>query len=132
MVRVCQWCFVREQPPMGMAVIWSLLLTLALLAANVSVSASTNMNITVSPDRGDGARMSWIQMADTPTGLEVNFYGYDTTLGGTCGDLDNFVFNTIASGLDRTGPHNIRVTMEFVRSRVPDCRIRPNRYIVST
>lgn len=83
-------------------------------ASTVPGAEQSGLNITVSPDRGDGARMSWIQMADTPTGLEVNFYGYDTTLGGTCGDLDNFVFNTIASGLDRTVPHNIRVTMEFV------------------
>ncbi|MCB8924851.1 MAG: right-handed parallel beta-helix repeat-containing protein [Ardenticatenaceae bacterium] len=71
------------------------------------------LSIIVSPDRGDGARMSWIQMADTPAGLEVNFYGYDTTLGGTCGDLDNFVYATVATGLDRTVPHNIRVTMAF-------------------
>ncbi len=82
-------------------------------ASTVPSAEQSGLSITVSPDRGDGARMSWIQMADTGTGLEVNFYGYDTTLGGTCDDLDNFVYTTVASGLDRTVPHNIRVTMAF-------------------
>ncbi len=83
-------------------------------ASTVPGAEQPGLSITVSPDRGDGARMSWIQMADTPTGLAVNFYGYDTSLGGTCQDLTNFVYTTVASGLDRTVPHNIRITMEFV------------------
>jgi len=52
-------------------------------------------------------------MADTPTGLTVNFYGYDTTLGGTCDDVNNFVFVEVVNDLDRTVPHNIKVTMQF-------------------
>jgi len=69
------------------------------------------LSVVASPDRGDGARMSWIEMADTPDGLAVNFYGYDPTLGGTCSDLTNFVYTEIASGLDRTQPHSIIVEM---------------------
>ena len=30
--------------------------------------------LSVSPDRGDGARMSYLGFADTPTGITVNFY----------------------------------------------------------
>ena len=82
-------------------------------ASTVTTTEQAGLQVTVSPDRGDGARMSWIQMADTPTGLAVNFYGYDTTLGGTCSDLTNFVYVEVASGLDRTIPHNIKVTMQF-------------------
>jgi len=83
-------------------------------ASAVPGSEQAGLTVTVSPDRGDGARMSWIQMADTPSGLEVNFYGYDTSLGGTCSDLTNFVFTTVATGLDRSVPHTLKVTMEFV------------------
>ncbi len=82
-------------------------------ASTVTTTEQAGLQVVVSPDRGDGARMSWIQMADTPTGLAVNFYGYNTTLGGTCSDLDNFVYVAVASGLDRAVPHNIKVTMQF-------------------
>jgi len=63
------------------------------------------LSVVASPDRGDGARMSWIQMADAADGLQVNFYDY------AAGD---FRYTTVASGLDRAVPHTIRVTMHFV------------------
>ncbi len=74
-----------------------------------------------SPDRGDGARMSWVQMRDTPTGLEVNFIDYrdrkpfGKTLGDPngCGDEDEFVESNVAKNLDRTVPHSIVMTMRF-------------------
>lgn len=69
------------------------------------------LQVVASPDRGDGARMSWIQMTDSQNGIDVNFFGYDSTLGGTCSDLTNFVFTQIADGLDRTQPHTIEVEM---------------------
>lgn len=72
------------------------------------------LSVVASPDRGDGARMSWIQMADTPTGLEVNFYDYQAALGNTCGSGSNFVFTNVASGLARSAVHTIRVEMDFV------------------
>jgi len=37
---------------------------------------STRLQISVSPDRGDGARMSFIRMKDLPTGLSVEFVDY--------------------------------------------------------
>lgn len=83
-------------------------------ASTVPGSEQAGLAITASPDRGDGARMSWIQMADTPGGLDVNFYGYDTTNGGTCSDLVNFEYYQVATGLDRTVPHNIRAVIQFV------------------
>jgi hypothetical protein len=91
-------------------------------ASTVPGSEQTGLQIVASPDRGDGARMSWIQMADTPTGLEVNFYDYqDVAPFGTfigdpngCGTGDNFVESNVVSGLSRTVPHTIKVTVQFV------------------
>jgi hypothetical protein len=51
--------------------------------------------------------MSWVQMADTPTGLAVNFYDYQHGVG-------DFVLTNVASGLDRTTVHTIKVKMSFV------------------
>lgn len=72
------------------------------------VSADTNyqegLQITVSPDRGDGSRYSWIQMADTPTGLAVNFNDYS---GGSFHQI------TVASGLNRSVVHTLKVTMHL-------------------
>ena len=65
------------------------------------------LSVVASPDRGDGARMSWVQMADTPQGLEVNFYDYRTT-------GKRFAFANVASKLDRATPHTIKITMNFL------------------
>ena len=61
--------------------------------------------VVASPDRGDGARMSWVQIADTLTGLEVRFSEY------TGGD---FVQSTIASGLSHSTTHTVRITMHLI------------------
>ena len=49
------------------------------------------MAVSDSPHRGDGARMSWQQVLDTPTGLQVNFNDYcdNAQIGATrrCGRL---------------------------------------------
>jgi hypothetical protein len=59
--------------------------------------------------------MSWVQMADTPSGLEVNFNDYQSGAAQVgCTPGNNFVLTNVASGLDRTVPHNIKVTMQFV------------------
>ncbi|MES2970991.1 MAG: hypothetical protein V4702_01565 [Patescibacteria group bacterium] len=84
-------------------------------ASTTPSAEQPGLAVVASPDRGDGARMSWIQMTDTPTGLAVNFFDYQSgTVGGTCANGLNFVSSPVASNLDRTVPHNIKVTMEFV------------------
>ena len=80
------------------------------------------LSVVASPDRGDGARMSWVQMADTPDGLQVNFYDYrdEHVTGGALGDpngcaaSDDFFLTTVASGLDRTAVHSVKITMDFL------------------
>ena len=75
-------------------------------------AAQEGQHVVASPDRGDGARMSWVEMQDCSTtvpddvdecqlataGLEVNFFEYDA-------DVDDFVFHNVASGLDRSMAH---------------------------
>lgn len=85
-------------------------------ASTVPDAEQPGLSITASPDNGGGARMSWVQMADTPSGLEVNFYDVQGVVGGPppCFQCANFVFHNLVSGLDRTQPHTIKLTMTFV------------------
>lgn len=81
-------------------------------ASTVPGSEQAGLSVVASPDRGDGARMSWVQMADGPSGLAVNFFDYQTGVG--------FVSTPLASGLDRTVPHNIRNQIWFVDGAAND------------
>jgi hypothetical protein len=91
-------------------------------ASTQPLAEQTGLQIVASPDRGDGARMSWVQMADTAAGLEVNFFDYVDVapLGGAIGDPngcdvgDDFVLSPVATGLSRAVPHTVKVTVEFV------------------
>ena len=77
--------------------------------------------MSVSPDRGDGARMSYVRFDDTPAGWNLTFIDYQDAAplgsGGNlddgCGAEDDFVETPIATGLSRS-PHNIRFAMKFV------------------
>lgn len=91
-------------------------------ASTVPGSEQAGLSVVASPDRGDGARMSWVQMADTSAGLDVNFFDYQdvapfgalATPADGCGTVDDFMFSSVATGLDRSVPHNIKVTMDLV------------------
>lgn len=84
-------------------------------ASTVPGAEQPGASVVASPDRGDGARMAWIQMADAPGGLDVNFYDFQVPtedITGTCANGE-FVFTPIATGLDRTAPHTVRVVMDL-------------------
>ena len=91
-------------------------------ASTVPSGEQPGLAVSASPDRGDGARMSWLQMTDTPAGLQINFNGYrdEHPTGGALGDVngcsgsDNFFPTPIASGLDRAAVHTIKLTMDFL------------------
>lgn len=91
-------------------------------ASTVPGAEQPGLSVVASPDRGDGARMSWVQMTDAPDGLQVNFYDYqdlapygsDADPDPGCGAEDDFFFTNVATGLDRTVPHEIKVTMDFL------------------
>ena len=91
-------------------------------ASAVPGAEQPGLSVVASPDKGDGGRMSWVQMKDTPTGLEVNFYDYrDAIPYGSLatpsdgrGVEDDFVLTTVASGLSRTVPHTVRIEMDLI------------------
>lgn len=65
------------------------------------------LGITISPDRGDGARMGWIRLEDGPAGIDVQTY--DPLPGGSFPALPT----TVASGLDRATAHTLRIKIDF-------------------
>ena len=79
-------------------------------ASTVPDAEQPDLSVVASPDRGDGSRMSWVQMLDTPNGIDINFVDVRGTK-----DPANFVGPTrVISNLDRSVPHTIRITMDFV------------------
>src|SRR5256714_2182111 len=101
-------------------------------AAAVRNSTGTNCSslatcsyISMAPDRGDGARMSYIRLEDDTSGLRVLFddyqdkkpFGSEGTPASAamgCGPEDNFVETMVASHLDRNEPHTVRLSIDFV------------------
>ena len=91
-------------------------------ASTVKTSEQAGLQISTSPDRGDGARMSFIRMRDLADGLSVEFsdyqdrkpYGSLANPSAGCGPEDGFVLQTVASGLDRSQPHTVKLTMDFI------------------
>ena len=88
-------------------------------ASTVPGAEQPGLSVVASPDRGDGARMSWVQMADTPTGLAVRFNDFSSPTPDVCVD-GAFNLIEIASSLDRTVPHTIRIEMEFYDGQAND------------
>ena len=88
-------------------------------------SEQVGLQMSTASDRGDGARMTFIRLRDTPTGLAVEYadyqdaapygaYGSPATAADGCGSGDAFVITTVASGLNRAVPHTVRVSIDFV------------------
>jgi hypothetical protein len=78
-------------------------------ASTVPDAEQPDLSVVASPDRGDGSRMSWVQMLDTHNGIDINFFDVRGT-----SDPAHFVGPTgVISNLDRSVPHTIRITMDF-------------------
>jgi parallel beta-helix repeat protein len=92
------------------------------IASAVPNAQQPGLQVSVAPDRGDGARMSYLRFSDMPSGLEIDFddyedfapFGTDSNLAAGCSGTDNFVETTVASGLDRSVPHHIQLVIDFV------------------
>ena len=78
--------------------------------STVPGSEQVGLSVVASPDRGDGSRMSWVQMTDAAGGLAVNFFDVQ----GLDGTSANFVSSPVASNLDRTVPHTIKITIDLL------------------
>jgi hypothetical protein len=79
-------------------------------AAQQCATCATPLHMTVSPDRGDGARMSFLRFEDQADGVHVFFV--DVTDPGRVPDGDTFNTTDIAT-LDRTHSHLIRFSIDF-------------------
>lgn len=76
------------------------------IASTVPGSQQTGLSMTMSPDRGDGARMSYLRFVDEASSIGVYFIDYD-------GVADTFDETKVAD-LDRTVPHRVKMRLEFV------------------
>jgi hypothetical protein len=76
-------------------------------ASTVPGAEQVGLSVVASADPGDPSRMSWLQMQDTPTGLQLNFEDYQHS-------IMDFVTTPIATGLDRTVPHTVKMTINFI------------------
>lgn len=85
--------------------------------ASVTGGLQPGLNVQVSPDRGDGSRMSFVRMKHTNTDLEMEFIdvqGVDPPNTPTpCFQCANFVTTSLGK-FDPTVPHTVRITMQFV------------------
>lgn len=76
--------------------------------ASVLPTQQPGMHVSMSPDRGDGSRMSYLRFEDNVTGIDVFF---DDVQGTT--DPANFV-ETLVGTVSRAAPHRIRLTLNCV------------------
>ncbi len=79
-----------------------------------------NLSVVASPDRGDGARMSYVGMVDEEDGLTIRFYDYHRGIGGSCANGTTYILTDIATELDRTVPHTVKIEMWFVDGEYND------------
>jgi hypothetical protein len=91
------------------------------IASAVPGAQQPGMVMSVAPDRGDGARMSYLRFEDLADGIHVFFEGFidaapfGASIGDPagCGIEDDFTNIDIAT-LSRTAPHTIKFVMLFL------------------
>jgi hypothetical protein len=76
--------------------------------ASATKTYQPGLAITFSPDRGDGARMSFFRITDQPGGLQVSI------IYVTVGTADGFVETVVATGLARDQVHHFEFSLDFV------------------
>lgn len=83
--------------------------------ASVLQNEQPGMHLSVSPDRGDGTRMSSLGFSDTASGINVFF---DDVTGTTT--PTTFNETQIATNLSRSVPHTIKFAMDFLEGTSND------------
>ncbi|WP_370324385.1 hypothetical protein [Euzebya sp.] len=85
------------------------------LTSAVPGAEQVDQFVTVSPDRGDGARMSWVTVEDRADGLAVLFNDFVSDQAPpACDTGEAFVQTELQSGLDRSTAHTIRIEIDTV------------------
>jgi hypothetical protein len=84
-------------------------------ASTTPAAQQPGLAVTASPDRGDGARMSFVRMRDDASGLAIDFVDVPDVnrVPPACG-VANFEQTTVATGLNRAVPHTIKITMDLL------------------
>jgi hypothetical protein len=77
--------------------------------ASTMLVQQPGMHISVSPDRGDGSRMSYLRFEDGTAGINVFFDDVQGT-----GNPANFVETQVAVGLSSATPHTVKLTMDVL------------------
>lgn len=75
---------------------------------STQLAQQPGMALSISPDRGDGSRMSYLSFTDTAGGIDVAFY--DTP--GTTNPA-NFNATQVAT-LSRTAPHKVKFVIDYL------------------
>ncbi len=78
------------------------------IASTKPTQEQTGMFLSVSPDRGDGSRMSYLSFADNATGIAVTFFDTQGTTNPA-----NFVSTDLGT-LSRDVPHTIKFVIDTV------------------
>jgi len=77
------------------------------------VAVQPGLAITVSPDSGNGGRMSFLRLRDMPNGLAIDFVDVPSPQTDANQHVD-FREVEIAQGLDRAVPHSVRISSDFI------------------
>src|SRR2546430_5352410 len=93
-------------------------------SADPTNPAESDSYVSTSPDRGDGARMSYIRLEDHPTGIELHFsdyvdkapygqYGNPTTAAQGCEVQDEFT-DVLVATVSRNQAHSVKLSIGFI------------------
>ena len=77
--------------------------------ASTTQAEQPGMALSVSPDNGAGARMSYLSLVDESDGIHVNFYDVEGTSNPA-----NFVETPDIAILSYDSPHTVKLAMDFV------------------
>ncbi len=80
--------------------------------ASTQSTQQSGMMLSVSPDRGDGSRMSYLRFEDAPNGINVFFDDVQQPTPCTPAGCANFVETQIVTETSRSVPHTIKLTMD--------------------
>ncbi len=89
------------------------------------VPSENNSIVSTSPDRGDGARMSYIRLEDHAYGIELHFsdyqdnkprghYGDPTTAAPGCEDTNDEFTDVIVATVSRNSAHSVKLAIDFI------------------
>lgn len=86
---------------------------------SVTGAAQPGLDVTVSPDDGQGSRQSFISIEDNGAGIDIDFFDTDAN-HPTSNPNGGFRFTQAATGLSYTDVHNIKFDITFVDGNIID------------